>query len=167
MSARPGHRRPRTATLLLACLTAAFAITLAAAVTSGPWWFILSPSDRYRIWFAQWNAQFIVSDGTAPFGVLGKPPRFGHVHFRPALRGPTWWFDYEHSSGPLGSVTQLVIPLWAPLLLTGAPAAWMWRCRLILARRRRRGGCPGCGYDLRATSPGLPCPECGRAASAR
>ena len=32
------------------------------------------------------------------------------------------------------------------------------------ALRRRRGLCPACAYDLRATPAGSPCPECGRTA---
>jgi hypothetical protein len=31
--------------------------------------------------------------------------------------------------------------------------------------RRRRGRCPQCAYDLNATPPNSPCPECGRARS--
>lgn len=35
--------------------------------------------------------------------------------------------------------------------------------RTLRARRRRREGlCPNCAYDLHATPPNTPCPECGR-----
>jgi hypothetical protein len=41
------------------------------------------------------------------------------------------------------------------------------RAAIRRRRRLRRGLCPGCGYDLRATPPGAACPECGRAVGAR
>ncbi len=31
------------------------------------------------------------------------------------------------------------------------------------SRRRRRGLCPRCAYDLKGLAPGSPCPECGPA----
>jgi hypothetical protein len=40
------------------------------------------------------------------------------------------------------------------ILLAGARRSW----------RRRRGRCPGCGYDRRGLAEGAACPECGRAA---
>jgi len=57
--------------------------------------------------------------------------------------------------------SYLHLPLWLPGLIAGAlPACRTWS-RFHKRRRTRRGLCPACGYDLRA-SPGK-CPECGRA----
>ena len=62
---------------------------------------------------------------------------------------------------------RLAAPLWPFMALFAVlPAAWLAARvtgRVRAARRRRRGFCPGCGYDLRAT-PGQ-CPECGRASN--
>ena len=66
----------------------------------------------------------------------------------------------------LSSIFQINVPLW-PMSVTlvglasGIPARLRRRNH---ERQARRGLCPACGYDLRA-SPGR-CPECG-AASAR
>jgi len=62
--------------------------------------------------------------------------------------------------------TETHIPPWWWILLSGiAPALWLKRSVLpwLRDRRMRRGLCPACGYDLRAT-PGR-CPECGTPAS--
>jgi hypothetical protein len=56
-------------------------------------------------------------------------------------------------------VTFLGVPHWLVLVATAvAPTWWLARLRSRV-RRKRRGLCPRCGYDLRAT-PGR-CPECG------
>lgn len=58
-------------------------------------------------------------------------------------------------------------PIWSGLAAdTALFAALSWLLLFMpsIARRRlraRRGACPACGYDLRATPPGSPCPECG------
>jgi hypothetical protein len=58
-------------------------------------------------------------------------------------------------------------PAWPGLLASTLIYAAAWASLLIIiplllrASRRRRGLCPACAYDLRATPAGSPCPECG------
>jgi hypothetical protein len=53
---------------------------------------------------------------------------------------------------------RFTLPMWFLFCATMLPAPWM-AARRKRQRRRERGQCSGCGYDLRAT-PGR-CPECG------
>ena len=58
-------------------------------------------------------------------------------------------------------------PIWpgfAVNTLLYAAVLWLLTCGPLLVRRvvrRKRGLCPGCGYDLRHGGHGA-CPECGR-----
>jgi hypothetical protein len=58
-------------------------------------------------------------------------------------------------------------PIWPGFALNTlfyAALAWgVWQVPLAMRRRSRRraGKCARCGYDLRATPAGSPCPECG------
>jgi hypothetical protein len=52
-------------------------------------------------------------------------------------------------------------PHWAALSAAALIPAMRGRRWNVRRRRQRRGLCPGCGYDLRATHD--PCPECGSA----
>ena len=72
-----------------------------------------------------------------------------------------------HASDPDRGALPL-IPIWPGLLANTAIFAVPW---LLLALtipaarrslRRRRGLCPRCAYDLRATPAASPCPECGQ-----
>ena len=59
----------------------------------------------------------------------------------------------------------VVVPYWLPATLLFVLPARSLALHLRRRRRRARGRCPSCGYDLRAT-PGR-CPECGAAPAAR
>lgn len=80
--------------------------------------------------------------------------------------------QYARLWADIGPVLHVVaVPHWFAAGLTAAPAGWwLWR-RGRERGRRRRGRCPGCGYDLRATPAEggavlAQCPECGDAAAA-
>lgn len=95
--------------------------------------------------------------------------KFGHRSQPPFHIGPvsppapgSWYilgFGYAHVVDRFGDIVFIVVPFWAIVLPLAVVAilsirSW-WRGR----RLNRRGRCPGCGYDLRA-SPDR-CPECG------
>jgi hypothetical protein len=79
-----------------------------------------------------------------------------------ATRAQRMGFMYQQGGSTLGAgfaTTHVAAPFWALALATGVvPVARVVR-RALRQRVRRRGVCPSCGYDLRA-SPDR-CPECG------
>ena len=58
-----------------------------------------------------------------------------------------------------GIYRALHIPWWSLLLLFSIVPASRWAARLRRRSKVRRGLCPECGYDIRATPDR--CPECG------
>ena len=71
---------------------------------------------------------------------------------------PIYW-EVRYHRRPGGAV-RLGVPFWLPLALAATPPLWWLIQRIEWRRRRTRGLCPDCGYDLRATPDR--CPECGR-----
>jgi hypothetical protein len=68
--------------------------------------------------------------------------------------------------GPIAGWT-IGVPFWFVILVSApAPSIWLarWARQRERRRRRQRGVCEKCGYDLRA-SPAR-CPECGTSATA-
>lgn len=68
----------------------------------------------------------------------------------------------------IGYAYAVQVPHWMILVVTSVlPLAWCAgrartaRQRARAARRQQGGLCPACGYDLRGSPGGGPCPECG------
>jgi hypothetical protein len=89
-----------------------------------------------------------------------------NLQFSSGRKIPWHGFAYERNTyahkSVLGTSTRISFPYWS-LFFAVSAGPWLLLSPAILRshRRRRRGLCPSCGYDLRAT-PGR-CPECGRA----
>lgn len=64
---------------------------------------------------------------------------------------------------PTGTLTRefWYVPMWFVFIVVATPTYLLLRPRYTLWRRRRRGLCLGCGYDLTGNVSGV-CPECGR-----
>jgi hypothetical protein len=94
----------------------------------------------------------------------------GWIHFRardwPTPRGAAWRPRFARDVPPALPSVRFSLPLWMPLAVCGALVVGPV---CIERRRRRRGRCVGCGYDLRGVpgaNGGITCPECGDAATA-
>jgi len=124
--------------------------TLAAVVragaTSGLW-----PREVSLIgWPARcvWGAKGGPEDAER-IGLMEPPEWVQDVRYvRQPLPTRVWWPGMLADVGFFGGA--------AALLLAGPGAATRWR-------RRRRGACLGCGYDVRGVTDGV-CPECGEPA---
>ena len=104
-----------------------------------------------------WNWDYRCDDAADDYEYVASGDRlsgkfgFGFVN---GWHAPRW--NSESTPDPIGWMVR--IPWWSIVFLTGIlPAARLvaWRAR----RPRRKGCCPECGYDLRATP--RRCPECG------
>lgn len=87
-----------------------------------------------------------------------------------AYRSGWGWNGFEWASHPLigvgtgrvlkvGWQSQLRIPYWALLIMFAIMPTWFWLSHRNRRRREKRGHCPICDYDLRASKER--CPECG------
>ena len=102
-----------------------------------------------------------------------RPP-INYLLFESPDPDDTWasWdqagFAYYHKRSVAKSRLAVIAaaPGWSIVLASAIfPLTWITtRIRARLRRRRllRQGLCLHCGYDLRATPTGSPCPECGK-----
>jgi hypothetical protein len=79
----------------------------------------------------------------------------------------TWGFQFSSNREASGFkdpktaplIWAITVPVWFLLVLLSIPPAFWLRRTVRQIRRRRRGLCPQCGYDIRASAD--ICPECG------
>lgn len=135
--------------------------TLAAALVVvwvlGQWWTaILRTPATDTGWFIAAG----IGEGAFVVGWTSKPALARHkgvAELAPAGRDDHWIPRFVHT--PAG--VQIVAPVWLLVLLSGAPAGWLWFRHLRRARWARAGRCAGCGYPLPKDQPAAACPECG------
>jgi hypothetical protein len=77
--------------------------------------------------------------------------------------GFSWW---ERRSPKAGRrLIIMALPFWFVAIFPGIlPVSYLTlrlRSGFIRRRMKQKGLCVNCGYDLRATPKGSPCPECG------
>jgi hypothetical protein len=74
------------------------------------------------------------------------------------------WLGFAYINESVRYRHDVIIPSWFVCALLALPMAWRVRAGFRRWRRRRRGWCVVCGYDLRASAER--CPECGSTAHA-
>lgn len=110
--------------------------------------------DFYSLDHEDWRLLGVARFSTPRRGGGGAAARATPVSSRPRLA--PWVFTSPYKA--------YAVPYWLPLMITAVPAALVIARLVRRASRRRRGLCPGCGYDLRATAER--CPECGELSGA-
>jgi hypothetical protein len=74
---------------------------------------------------------------------------------------PTWDLELNWVSDP--AEAEVWLPLWLPASASLLTALVLF----YLDHRRALNACPHCHYDLSATPPSAPCPECGEGGRAQ
>ena len=98
-----------------------------------------------------------IGDGTQSFDSTGA--ELGGFSYRRDV-----WTDTPYKGNVWAVIT---VPMWAPFLLFATyPTIAFMRGPLRRYRRRKRGLCLRCGYDLRGTTGGV-CSECGEGVGER
>jgi hypothetical protein len=109
------------------------------------------PKTRFPRWHhATFDSTYLTSVPTRGDG----SPALRFITYRDGT--PAWWWGWA-----------VAVPDWLVVLILSVLPTLRMRAAVISGRRSRRGLCPSCGYDLRATPTGGRCPECGTPASPR
>jgi hypothetical protein len=124
-------------------------------------------SDRGGMLFCASDIPFGREMGLTADAMSTSAGEFAPIHatlFDPS--NEKWHFlGFHVAAGTLGQwswkFSAILVPYWALLIPLAILPTFGFRRLIVRARRKRRGQCLACGYDLRQ-SPER-CPECGRA----
>ena len=122
-----------------------------------PGWAVVSMPDAVITEASGWPALCLKHSAVVASPGGSYPPA--------SVANPGAWRPLARGNPPL---TLPLAPIASGLAINTAFYGSLVLARLCLlpwarsALRRHRNHCPRCNYDLRATSPGSPCPECGR-----
>ena len=123
-------------------------------------------SDRRGMLFCTTQVPFGQEMGLTADGLSTSADEFASIHdllFDPA--NEKWHFlGFRVAAGTLSTwgwkFNAIIVPYWALLIPLAILPLTGFRRVIVRARRKRRGQCLACGYDLRHTPDR--CPECGR-----
>ena len=107
------------------------------------------PSPHYDDWKLSWFASRATEEDPVDADQLWRYGAYWY-HFR---------FEYADWTDMGGHWRRVGVPMWFITGIVALPVAAGLRGRMTRRRGVRRGLCPFCGYDLRATPQ--QCPECG------
>ena len=143
--------------------------------------FFVPLDERVGVGYGSWSGRGAISlnfyvlswHSVSPVGDDNAAKAWWHTHSLESATPYTWFVFRPRWIDPQASATQpsmrsraavLMAPHWMLVIVAAVlPSAWV-AGRVRRRRRRQRGRCVTCGYDLRAT-PEV-CPECGTAPSA-
>ena len=121
---------------------------------------------RYEVFlYSGWVEVNYITAGHYGIGGLARAGQYGN------RLAPTrnWWGscgraptgEWSNTFRQTGFGYWAIVPMWEPLLLFGIyPAIAFIRGPLRRHRRRKKGLCLKCGYNLTGNESGI-CPECG------
>lgn len=138
-------------------------------VAESAWW--RSPTETRRLALSRGELLLTFDRLSDSFPFVHVPDRgrrselATELHVGSAGRGTAWeHFGFGYADGALvhgiyGISRSVLMPCWAIAGIPGTtPTVWLW-LRMRGPKRRGRGRCVKCHYDLRATPSR--CPECG------
>lgn len=172
----------------------AMAISWVRSVSAFDEWDLLLSSQSGDVTFISietGRGRLCLDTGLVAYSILRKrspartddtQPEFRHFSFEPlypsgmdlnhpGIRGFSakgFEFSFFRSDSMVRFEYRLIAPMWAWMLLWAflpAICGTLYKRRRSVEKRKRKGLCPSCGYDLRPTPDR--CPECGITVSAK